>query len=267
VLFLFTGAVALLLLGDLAYADRHSFVETIGSPAIRQALALSLVTSVIAAVLAVLVAVPAGYALSRYPPAGALLLDTVVDATIVLPPLVVGISLLVFFRLGQDMRAAEAIPVRGLGQLICAVGERLIYTKPGIVVAQFFVCAGYAFRSVKAGFDATDRRLETVARTLGSGPLGAFWRVAVPTAMPSIVAGAVLSWARAFGVFGPVMVFAGAVRGKTEVLPTAIYLEISIGRLEAALAIALLMIAVSFAVLVLFKRFAHTSIFGPARGP
>ncbi|MCJ7752594.1 MAG: hypothetical protein MUQ65_16145, partial [Armatimonadetes bacterium] len=80
-------------------------------------------------------------------------------------------------------------------------------------------------------------------------------RVAVPNARGGIIAGAILTWARAFGIFGPLMVFVGAVRMRTEVLPTAIYLEASIGRIEIALAVALLMIAMAGVALILIRLF------------
>lgn len=261
-LFLFSGAVLSLLLADFVYADVASMKAALASTYLRQAALLSLETSLFAAFLATLIAVPAGYALSRYPLPGKFFFDTLIDASIVLPPLVAGISLLVAFRLSADLQASHWSLLRVFGRAAVWFGDRMIYRVPGIVLAQLFICAGYALRTTKAAFDATDRRLELVAETLGCTRFGAFWRAAIPAAAPGIAAGAVLSWARAFGVFGPIMIVAGAVRGRTEVLPTAIYLEISIGRLEAALAISLFMILASFAVLGIFRSFVRTSVFG-----
>ena len=262
VLFLFIGAVLSLLLADFMYADAASMKAALESVHLRRAAILSLGTSITAAFLAILVAVPAGYALSRYPLPGKILFDTFIDASIVLPPLVAGISLLVAFRLSADLQSSHWAILRVFDRVAVWIGDRMIYRVPGIILAQFFVCAGYALRTTKAAFDATDRRLELVAETLGCTRFGAFRRAAVPAAAPGIAAGAVLSWARAFGVFGPIMIVAGAVRDRTEVLPTAIYLEISIGRLEVALAISLFMILVSFAVLGIFRSFVRTSVFG-----
>jgi molybdate transport system permease protein len=92
-----------------------------------------------------------------------------------------------------------------------------------------------------------------VALTLGCTRVGAFLRVAVPLAGNGIVAGGILAWARAFGIFGPLMIFVGSFRGRTEVLSTTIYLEQSIGNLETALAVALLLIGVAMLALTTIR--------------
>jgi molybdate transport system permease protein len=117
----------------------------------------------------------------------------------------------------------------------------------------FFVSASYAIRSVKAAFDGIDRRLEHVALTLGCTAWGGFFRVALPLARHGITAGAILTWARAFGIFGPLLLFVGSFRGRTEVLSTSIYLEQSVGHLPEALAIALLLIAVALLALLMIR--------------
>jgi molybdate transport system permease protein len=151
-----------------------------------------------------------------------------------------GLSLLVFFR----------TPV---GLWLESVGLDFIYQRRGIVLAQFFTAASFGIRAIKATFDDLDRRPEDVALTLGCTRGQAFWRVALPNARGGILAGAILTWARAFGIFGPLMVFVGAVRMRTEVLPTTVYLEASIGRIEVALAVALLMIVLATGALLLIR--------------
>ncbi|OHB66864.1 MAG: hypothetical protein A2V70_05175 [Planctomycetes bacterium RBG_13_63_9] len=86
--------------------------------------------------------------------------------------------------------------------------------------------------------------------TLGCTRAGAFWRVALPMARRGIIVGAILIWTRAFGIFGPLMVFVGAVRFRTEVLPTTVYLEQSVGDIEVALAVAILMLVLAAVALV-----------------
>ena len=148
-----------------------------------------------------------------------------------------GLSLLVFFQ-------------TGLGRAVEACGLEFIYQRKGIILCQFLVSASFGIRAVKSTFDEISPRLEHVALTLGCTRAGAFLRVALPMAKNGIIAGGILAWARAFGIFGPLMVFVGAVRMRTEVLPTTIYLEQSIGRIEVALAVALLMLALATAALV-----------------
>jgi len=266
----FCACFVLLLVADVWYVDWAHIREALGSYEIRHALVLSAVTSVVTTVLAVLVAVPAGYALSRFRLPGAMLLDTIVDLSIVLPPLVMGVSLLVAFAMGRAMgrqlSQSEFLVLRFLGERLNAVGELFIYNRSGIVLAQFFSSAALAVRVIKASFDEVDPRTEAVALTLGASRARAFFRVSLPLVRPGVFAGAVLTWARAIGIFGPIMIVAGAVRGHTAVLPTSIYLEISIGRLEVALAISLVMILLSLIALLAFRLLVPATVFGGRAG-
>jgi molybdate transport system permease protein len=234
---LFTLCRVALLAADVSYTNSRAFVEVLTAPETRAALWLSLWTSALSVVIGLVFAVPMGYALSRYRFPGHAPVDSIVDLPILLPPLIVGLSLLVFFR-------------TGVGQFIEETGLRFVFQRRGIVLCQFLVSASFGIRAMKLCFDGIDVRLEHVAMTLGSTRAGAFWRVALPLARRGIVAGGILIWTRAFGLFGPLMIFVGSVRKKTEVLPTMIYLEQSVGRLEAALAVALLMVALATVALV-----------------
>ena len=131
---------------------------------------------------------------------------------------------------------------------------RFVFQPAGIVAAQFVVACAFAIRTMKATFDGIDPRYESVARTLGFGPGRAFLKGTLPLARSGVVAAAVITWARAIGEFGPVLVFCGATRFRTEVLPTSIYLEVSVGNLHAALSVALLMIVIALVVLIVLKK-------------
>jgi molybdate transport system permease protein len=243
-LVLFVLLVLALIAADIGYVDLASVKEVLRSREIRSAAVLSLWTSTVTTAIAMVFAVPMGYALSRYRFPGRILADTIVDLPIVFPPLVVGLSLLVFFR-------------TRVGLWLEDMGLDFIYQRRGIVLAQFFVSASYGIRAIKTTFDEVDRRQEDVALTLGCTRGQAFWRVAVRNARGGIVAGAILTWARAIGLFGPLIVFVGAVRMKTEVLPTTVYLETSIGRIEVALAIALLLIVIATVALIAVRLLAY----------
>ncbi len=234
---LFLAVVAALVWADVDYIRLKDLKDVLHSKPIRAAIRLSLVTSLTSVALCVLFAVPMGYALSRYCFPGHMLVDSIVDLPIVLPPLVIGVSLLVFFR-------------TPLGQWIQHTSIEFVYTTAGIVLCQFMVAASYAIRAAKAAFDSTSVEQEHLALTLGCTRWQAFRWVALPGAAGGIIAGAIMAWARAVGVFGPLMVFAGAVRMKTEVMPTTIYLELSIGEIERALAVALLMVALAILALI-----------------
>ncbi len=243
----YAGMLATLLLANAAYLEPASFIEIFRSADLRFALRLSLVTATLATLLSLALAIPVAYALTRVRLRGWSLLDALVDVPMVLPPLVMGVTLLVFFQ----------TPV---GRLIEATGLRFVYSAAGIVLAQFLVVSPFAIRTIKASLDAIDPRVEDVARTLGYSPVQVFCRVTLPMMRGGIVAGAVICWAQAIGLFGPLMVFAGTTRRQTEVLATSIYLELSIGRIQMALAISMLMLAVALVTLWCLKR-----VMGPTR--
>ncbi len=230
-----------LLIANILYVDLSTFWNTLRSKEIQFAIKLSCISSFVTVLLALFIGIPAGYALSRHRFPGMVLVDTIVDMPIVLPPLIMGVSLLVFFQ----------TPV---GKAIESSGLRFVYTPQGVILAQFVVACSFAIRTIKSAFDSVDRRYEDVAMTLGCSRRQAFFRVSLPLAKNGVIAGGVFAWARAIGEFGPIMVFSGTTRFKTEVLPTSIYLELSVGRIEAALSIAILMIIIAMATLILVKK-------------
>jgi molybdate transport system permease protein len=130
-------------------------------------------------------------------------------------------------------------------------GLEVIYTVKGIVLCQFFASASYGIRASKAAFDDVDVNLEHLALTLGCTRFQAFWRIVLPLAANGLVAGGIIAWAHAVGLYGPLMVFAGNVPGKTEALPTAIFLEMSVGNIERALVVSMFMLLISAIALVL----------------
>ncbi len=240
ILFCYVAFVVSLVLVDICYIHPSDFLGLFKSEDLRYAMRLSLVTSTASVILALIVALPVGFALSRFRFPGRIFIDTLVDMPIVLPSLVIGVSLLMFFT-------------TPLGKAIEKSGFHFVYTPLGIVLAQFTIISAYAIRTIKSAFDSIDPRLENVARTLGWSRGQAFVRVSLPMARNGIIAAGVISWARAIGLFGPLMVFTGTTRLKTEVLATSVYLELSVGNIENALAIALLLVIFSMLALLLFK--------------
>jgi len=239
---LFVGFIVILITADLFYIDRAALLALFTKPFILHALWMSLWTSVVTVLIALLFAVPIGYTLSRYHFRGRALIDTVIDLPIVFPPLVAGLTLLVFF--------SQTLLGRWIEQ---DLGIEFVFQPKGIVLCQFFVSASFAIRSAKTVFDEIDKRYEKVALTLGCTEWQSFRRVTLPLASRGIIAGCILTWARAFGLFGPLMIFVGSFRGRTEVLSTTIFLEQSIGNIELALAVALLMIAIALVALTAIR--------------
>jgi len=227
---------------DVLYIDKKAVVTVLTSKFIRHALWMSIWTSLMTTFISVLFAVPMGYGLSRFRFPGRLFVDAIVDLPIVFPPLVAGLTLLVFFSQTAAGRWIQE-----------DLGLEFVFQPKGIVLCQFVAAASFAIRSAKTAFDDVDRRYENVALTLGCTQWGSFRRVCLPLARNGIIAGGILTWARAFGLFGPLMIFVGSFRGRTEVLSTTIFLEQSVGNLEVALAIALLLIFVALIAVVAIR--------------
>ncbi len=231
---LYVGLIAALLIADAAYTSAGDLGRALASPQIRSAVWLSLLSSSAAAILSVWVAVPLGYLLSRTRFPGRPVVELIVDVPIVLPPLVIGLSLLVLFQTAPGAWFERAaFPVT--------------YAVAGVVLAQFAASAAFAVRTMRVAFDALDPRAEDVARTLGCSRGRAFWLVTLPAARRGVLAAFTVAWARAVGEFGPILVFCGATRMRTEVLSTSVFLELSTGDLGAAVAVSFLMIGVAVA--------------------
>jgi molybdate transport system permease protein len=206
---------------------------------VRDALWLSIRTSIMSTALCLLFGVPLAWVLARVDFPGRGVVRALSTLSMVLPPVVGGVAL--FAAFGR----------RGLfGQLLDELfGITLPFTTAGVVVAQTFVAMPFLVLTVEAAIHQLDPRLEDAARTLGAGHWYVFARVTLPTIRPALVAGAVLAWARALGEFGATITFAGNFPGSTRTMPLATYVALETDP-DEALVLAVILIAVSFAVLV-----------------
>ncbi len=243
----FVLLVVLLLAADLLFTSPTEFFSALAKPEIQAALRLTILSCTAAAILSVWVGIPLGYLLSRYSFRGRWLIDTLVDIPIVLPPLVVGLSLLILFHQ----------PIFGwqLDRWLRGVGFPVTYNWPAVVLAQFSVACAFSVRTMRVTFDQMNPRAEEVARTLGCSRGQAFWQIALPQARRGVVTAFSIAWARSVGEFGPILVFAGATRMRTEVLSTSVFLELSTGNLDAAVAVSLLMVMIAVVVLLVLRAF------------
>jgi molybdate transport system permease protein len=206
---------------------------------LRQALGLSLATTALAMVFVILLGTPLAYLLARRRFPGAAVVDALVDLPIVLPPAVAGIALLMAF--GRN----------GLvGQWLDEGGITLGFTTAAVVMAQLFVAAPFYVIAARGGFARVDRDLEEVAADLGAPPSRVVRTVTLPLIAPSLIAGAVLAWARALGEFGATIMFAGSFPGITQTMPLAIYGRFGAGDLPAALLLSVVLLVASLVVLV-----------------
>lgn len=224
--------------------------QTLQQPLVTEALRLSVITSLSSLLLAVLFGTPIAYLLARYRLPGAALLDTLIDLPMVLPPTVAGVALLMAF--GR----------RGLlGSWLDAVGMQIGFTTVAVVLAQSFVSTPFYIRAARAGFQSVDQELERVAYTLGHSAFSTFLRVTVPLALPALLGGAVMAWARALGEFGATIMFAGNLIGRTQTMPLAIYIAME-SDLTAALVLSAILVIVSFSVLFCVRSLLRRSPFG-----
>ena len=213
--------------------------EIFTNPGYRYAVMLSLISCSITTIVSVWVAVPTAYLMTRVEFAGKRIVDAMLDIPIVLPPLVIGLGLLMLFQTPPGAFIQRYVT--------------FTYAIPGVILAQFMVACAFAIRTMMASFTEINPRQEQVALTLGCTRAQAFWMVVLPEARRGMIPAATIAWARAMGEFGPVLVFAGTTRMRTEVMPTTIFLELQVGNLGMAAAVASVMLALSLIVLILMR--------------
>jgi molybdate transport system permease protein len=216
-------------------------VSALGEEGALDALWLSLRTTTMALALILAVGTPAAYLLATRRFRGRAGLITLIELPLVLPPAVAGIALL-----------AAVGPSTLLGRAARDAGLQLTLATAGVVVALTFVAAPFYLRQAIAAFEAIDTTLLDASRTLGAPPARTFWRVAIPTALPGLVAGTALALGRALGEFGATLMFAGSFQGVTQTVPLAIYDRFATD-FTAALALSAVLVAVSAAILLSVK--------------
>ena len=220
-----------------------ALLHQLGQPLVLEALRLSLVTSAATTLLVMVLGLPTAWLLATQEFRGKRVLQALVEIPIVLPPTVAGVGLLLAFG-----RAGLA------GGALRAIGIEIPFTTLAVVLAQLFVATPFFISAVTGGFAAVERRHLDAAATLGATPLYGFVRVLLPLALPSVLAGAAMSWARALGEFGATITFAGNLPGTTQTMPLAVYTALQ-SDLDAAVALSVLLVVLSFAIL-LGLRFA-----------
>ncbi len=225
-------------------------IDSLGSDASRDALWLSLKTTVAALVVIIVVGTPAAYFLATREFRGKAAVTTAIELPLVLPPAVAGIGLLAAFG-----------PKGIFGEALADAGIELVLQTAGVIVALTFVAAPFYLRQAQAAFAAVDPDLIAAARTLGAGEARAFWRVAIPCAGPGISTGVALAWGRALGEFGATLMFAGSFQGITQTAPLAIFASFSTD-FPAALALSAVLVAASAALLLAVKLLGRAPLLG-----
>lgn len=210
------------------------------------ALALSLKVAGSSTLITLLLGVATGYGLARLRFAGRELLDTLLTLPMVMPPTVLGYYLLVL--LGKRSTFGS--------WLDSSLGIHLIFTWQGAVVAASIVSFPLVFKPARAAFETVDAQLEQAARVLGISELAIFFRVTLPLAWRSILAGVLLAFARALGEFGATLMVAGSIPGKTQTLSVAVYEAVQAGQDDVANGLVLITSVLCIAVLLTAGRLA-----------
>lgn len=205
-------------------------------------LGISLQTSFSAAFLAVALGTPVAYVLARREFWGKTVLETLLDLPVALPPMVAGLALLLLVS-----------PAGLVGKTLTRAGIDLVFTKAGIVMAQFFVALPFYIRAVRSAITAIPPSLPAAASLLRASEAYTFFHVILPLSREGMVSGFVMCWTRALGEFGATAMVAGCIPGVTETLPVAIYTRATAGDLAAAGAAAFCLAVISFLTLMVLR--------------
>jgi molybdate/tungstate transport system permease protein len=223
----------------LSRTGTANVIDGLRTPAAKEAIRNSLLTAPVSTAIATVFGVPLAYVLARRNFPSKRVVEAVVILPLVLPPVVGGAMLLT--AVGQ---------FTPLGAAAAAVDIPLTNSLFGVILAQVFVAAPFVIITARAGFGAIDERLERASRSLGYGPLGTFWHVSLPMARGAIVAGIVLTFARAIGEFGATMMVAYNPR----TMPTRIWVEFITGGIDEIIPLAVALLAIALLVVVSIQR-------------
>lgn len=184
-----------------------------------------------------------------------MVLDGILTLPMVLPPTVAGFFLLMIFGVK-----------RPLGQLFLEVfGVKIVFSWAATVIAAVVISFPLMYRAARGAFEQVDVTLVYAARTLGFSERKIFWRVIMPSAMPGVLSGAILAFARGLGEFGATAMLAGNIAGETRTLPLAIYSEVAAGKMSKAYDYVWIIVVLSFFVVVLMNVFSRREKSGGRR--
>ncbi len=228
------------------------FLELARHPSTLSALRLSLITSSVTLLTAIIGGTPAAYFLARSRFRGNIAIEVILILPIVMPPTTAGVALLTAF--GQ----------RGLvGQPLAELfGVTFGFSTFAVIMAQTLVAAPIYLYAVKSGFESVDKQLEDVAYTLGASKTATFFRITVPQAYPSLLAGAALCWTRSAGELGATLIFAGNLQHITRTMPLEIITSLeghSLG-LAGAIAQSVILMAVSVGIVIILRLITARTI-------
>ncbi|HUK92371.1 MAG TPA: sulfate ABC transporter permease subunit CysT [Blastocatellia bacterium] len=221
----------------------RAFWASITSPIAASAVELTIGVAVLATLVNACLGTLTAFVLVRYDFPGRELFNAAIDLPFAIPTLVTGVMLVVLYG-----------PQSPIGNWLAAHGVKVIFASPGIVLAMLLVTYPFVIRAVQPVLVEMELDQEEAAYTLGAGRWTAFWRIVVPGLLPAIATGSMLTFARALGEFGAIVVVAGNIPGRTLTAPVYIYGQIETQNQQGASALSVLLVALSFALLFLVDR-------------
>ncbi len=225
---LFIGsAICAIIIGGLP-----NLLDAFSSKEIQFAFGLSISTSCISTIVVMVLALPTAYALTRTNMPLKKTAGIIIELTLSLPFILLGLSLLILF-------------CTNVGKTLKDMGFKVIFSPIGIVMAHILVNLPYAIRLIRTAMEEVDERLEFIAQSLGASKFKAFLTILLPMCKRSLISTTILTWSRALGEFGATLMLVGITRFKTETLPGSIYLSISTGNNSMAMATATIMLIIS----------------------
>jgi ABC-type sulfate transport system permease component len=247
---LFILSVCWLFLSNTTHTNIQSIMELLNREWFWRSLKLSLATSCMTTILAMVIGIPCAYALSRFNIPGKTALDILFSSIIVLPASTIGLCLMVAFQFEPILKLQQAL------------GFRVVHSLSSVVIAQLVLALAMGIKAWKSAFDDLDRRIEHVARTLGGSRTYTFFKVTVPAARIGLFTGVILAWTRAMAEFGAVLLFSSTFRDRhvsqfseatrflgldrADILPVGMWMEIEGGNIEQGIAIAFILVLITF---------------------
>lgn len=208
---------------------------------------ISLKTSIIATVITLVVGLAAAYWRERHKGSAMAFVDGILILPLVLPPTVVGFFLLVLFGRNGP-----------LGKALLRLGATVVFSWPATVIAAAVVSFPLMYLTARAALEQVDTRFLEAARTLGASEWRVFREIALPLAWPGVLAGTILSFARALGEFGATLMVAGNIPGRTATIPIAIYFAVEADDMHRAIVWCVIDVVISLALLGGLYRWAYT---------
>jgi sulfate transport system permease protein len=227
-------------------AGLAEFWHEVRAPEAFAALRLTIVAALAMTVINVVMGTLTAYVLARFEFPGRRLLDGLVELPFAIPTLVTGVMLVVLYG-----------PQGIFGGWLASHGIPVIFARPGILLALLFVCYPVVIRSVQPVLVDAELSKEEAAYTLGARRAATFRRVVLPTVLPAVVSGALLSFSRALGEFGAIVVVAGNIPGRTLTAPVYIYGQVESQNERSASAVSVALLAISFSLLLILDTVEH----------